>query len=195
LHLHVYPENTARFVRDISLRHASLCFLVLPQRVTEYVPEIVDFVEKIVGKGLAYASNGSVYLDTEAFKKSGHNYRKNVPFAGDTSAEMMAESEGALGGDMGSEKKHPNDFALWKASKRGEPFWASPWGEGRPGWHIECSVVASDILGANMDIHAGKWLDPQYYPYLCGHGVCDVGLLERRTFHGHRSNLCDAQRL
>jgi hypothetical protein len=164
-----------------------------------------------------------VYLDTEAFKKSGHNYRKNVPFAGelrhavsfwscfcpwaqsavsisphthhsrthnptqtrfvntqtrthnpthalthnptharalrrppgDTSAEMMAESEGALGGAQGSEKKHPNDFALWKASKRGEPFWASPWGEGRPGWHIECSVVASDILGANMDIHAG----------------------------------------
>ena len=66
-------------------------------RVTEYVPEIVEFVGKIVDKGLAYASNGSVYLDTEAFKKSGHSYRKNVPFAGETSAEMMEESEGALG--------------------------------------------------------------------------------------------------
>jgi cysteinyl-tRNA synthetase len=66
----------------------------------------------------------------------------------------QAEGEGALAADT-SEKKDPNDFALWKNSKPGEPAWSSPWGEGRPGWHIECSVVAGDILGANMDIHAG----------------------------------------
>ena len=65
----------------------------------------------------------------------------------------MAESEGALGST--GEKRNDNDFALWKASKPGEPRWVSPWGEGRPGWHIECSVVASDILGQNMDVHAG----------------------------------------
>ena len=118
------------------------------------MPEIVDYVKKIVDRGLAYASNGSVYLDTVAFKKAGNDYRKNVP-GDETSAAMMEESEGKLGGGD-SEKKHPNDFALWKASKRGEPFWPSPWGEGRPGWHIECSVVASDILGENMDIHAGE---------------------------------------
>ena len=76
-----------------------------------------------------------------AFDKAGHEYRKNSPFKGATSEADMAEGEGALGADAG-EKKHPNDFALWKASKRGEPFWPSPWGEGRPGWHIECSVVA-----------------------------------------------------
>eukprot|EP00941_MAST-03F_sp_MAST-3F-sp1_P006481 g6481.t1 len=123
-------------------------------RVTEYVPEIVAFVEAVVKKGLAYESNGSVYLDIQAFEEQGHSYRKLKPFAGTTSAEDMAESEGALQGNP-TEKKHPNDFVLWKKSKRGEPEWPSPWGHGRPGWHIECSVIASDILGQNMDIHAG----------------------------------------
>ena len=77
-----------------------------------------------------------------------------MPFAGDTSAADMEEGEGALAADA-SEKRSPNDFALWKASKVGEPSWESPWGKGRPGWHIECSVVAGDILGPNLDIHAG----------------------------------------
>eukprot|EP00051_Salpingoeca_urceolata_P028443 m.486900 g.486900 ORF g.486900 m.486900 type:complete len:825 (-) comp24665_c0_seq1:170-2644(-) len=122
-------------------------------RVTEYVPQIVEFVQKIIEKGLAYESGGSVYLSIDAFKQAGHDYRKLVPEKGVTSADAMAESEGALGG--GGEKRHPNDFALWKASKPGEPHWDSPWGQGRPGWHIECSVIASDILGQNMDIHAG----------------------------------------
>ena len=67
----------------------------------------------------------------------------------------MAEGEGALGAGGDDEKRHKNDFALWKKSKPGEPRWASPWGEGRPGWHIECSVIASDILGPNLDVHAG----------------------------------------
>lgn len=123
-------------------------------RVTEYVPQIIDFVQTIVDKGLAYESNESVYLDIQAFESKGHHYRKLSPFTGTTSAEEMAESEGALQGNP-TEKKHPNDFVLWKKSKPGEPEWKSPWGMGRPGWHIECSVVASDILGQNMDIHAG----------------------------------------
>eukprot|EP00039_Didymoeca_costata_P009443 m.125010 g.125010 ORF g.125010 m.125010 type:complete len:859 (+) comp14484_c0_seq6:31-2607(+) len=121
-------------------------------RVTEYVPQIVDFVRRIEAKGLAYAVKGSVYLSIEAFKKAGHSYRKLSP-GGDTSAEDMAESEGDLG-ETG-EKKHKNDFALWKASKPGEPAWESPWGLGRPGWHIECSCIASDIFGDYIDVHAG----------------------------------------
>jgi cysteinyl-tRNA synthetase len=127
-------------------------------RVTEYVPKIITFVETIIEKGLAYKSNGSVYLSLDAFEKAGHNYRKLNP-AGPggaaTSEAEMAEGEGALASNSGSEKRNPNDFALWKASKAGEPAWESPFGPGRPGWHIECSVVAGDILGETVDIHSG----------------------------------------
>ena len=125
-------------------------------RVTEYIPQIIDFIDKIVKRNMAYESNGSVYLSLDAFTSSGHNYRKLSPAAAgtETSAAELAESEGALAGGT-NEKRNPNDFALWKSSKPGEPEWNSPWGPGRPGWHIECSVVASDILGENLDIHSG----------------------------------------
>jgi len=122
-------------------------------RVTEYVPQIIQFIEKIMAKGMAYASNGSVYLDLKAFGES-HDYRKLSP-TGDTTETELAESEGALGDANASTKQNKNDFALWKGSKPGEPEWESPWGMGRPGWHIECSVVASDILGEKLDLHAG----------------------------------------
>jgi len=123
-------------------------------RVSEYLPDILRYVEKIIENGFGYESNGSVYFDTQKFKKS-HNYRKLVP-ATETSekeaAELLADGEGSL---ESGEKRHAYDFALWKASKRGEPKWESPWGKGRPGWHIECSVMASAVFGENMDIHSG----------------------------------------
>jgi len=128
-------------------------------RVTEYIPQIVDFVRKLVDDGHAYESNGSVYQSIDEFKRKGGCYRKLSPAGADdvdTSEADMAEGEGALAakGEAG-EKRNPNDFALWKASKSGEPAWDSPWGPGRPGWHIECSVVAGDVLGTNLDIHSG----------------------------------------
>ena len=123
-------------------------------RVSEYVPEVVAYIERIVGRGFAYAAEGSVYFDTRAFQKGGHAYRKLVPFCGQATEAEMAEGEGALGSGLRG-KRHPNDFALWKASKPGEPEWDSPWGRGRPGWHIECSVMASEVLGERLDIHAG----------------------------------------
>lgn len=126
-------------------------------RVTEYIPQIIAFIDKIVQKNMAYESNGSVYLSIEDFKTNGYNYRKLSPAAdsGGTTEAEMAEGEGALAAGGSTEKRSPNDFALWKASKSGEPAWDSPWGSGRPGWHIECSVVASDILGETLDIHSG----------------------------------------
>lgn len=123
-------------------------------RVTEYVPQIVEYIQGIIENGYAYASGGSVYFNTTDFKGNGYDYRKLKPGA-ETTAEEMAEGEGALAGGGDTEKKHPNDFALWKASKPGEPSWESPWGPGRPGWHIECSVMASDVIGGNIDIHGG----------------------------------------
>nr|CAG4636836.1 EOG090X02DZ [Ceriodaphnia reticulata] len=126
-------------------------------RVSEYVPEIVDYISRIIERGLAYEANGSVYFNVAKFDgQANHKYAKLVPEAyGDSKALQEGEGDLSVSEDRLSEKKSPNDFALWKTSKSGEPSWDSPWGKGRPGWHIECSVMASAILGSSMDIHTG----------------------------------------
>ncbi|KAG6920156.1 hypothetical protein DXG01_004922 [Tephrocybe rancida] len=122
-------------------------------RVTEYVPEIVAFVERIIENGYGYEAEGSVYFDTRAFDNAdGHDYAKLEPWS-KGNRDLLEDGEGALSKKSGS--RSASDFALWKASRPGEPSWPSPWGPGRPGWHIECSVMASAILGDNMDIHSG----------------------------------------
>lgn len=123
-------------------------------RVSEYVPEIIEFVQKIIDNGYAYEANGSVYFDTTRYDgHEGHHYAKLAPWSkGDT--ELIEDGEGSLGSKLEG-KKSPNDFALWKTSKPGEPVWDSPWSQGRPGWHIECSVMAGAVLGETMDIHSG----------------------------------------
>jgi cysteinyl-tRNA synthetase len=125
-------------------------------RVTEYGPEIVSFVEKIVSNGFAYSTpNGSVYFDIPSFEKvPGNAYARLAP-ASRGDRDLEADGEGALSSQKTSEKRNESDFALWKASRPGEPAWESPWGPGRPGWHIECSVMASNVLGEQMDIHSG----------------------------------------
>ncbi|GAW12385.1 hypothetical protein ANO14919_017510 [Xylariales sp. No.14919] len=122
-------------------------------RVTEYVPQIASFVEKVVEKGFAYEAEGSVYFDIAAFEKSGNTYARLRPESRNDKA-LQEEGEGSLGKSLGG-KRGPGDFALWKKSKPGEPYWPSKWGNGRPGWHIECSVMASDVLGSRMDFHSG----------------------------------------
>ncbi|XP_063240086.1 cysteine--tRNA ligase, cytoplasmic isoform X2 [Bacillus rossius redtenbacheri] len=126
-------------------------------RVSEYIPEIIAYIEKIVEKGLAYEANGSVYFNVGAFdSRDGHHYAKLVPEAyGDAKSLQDGEGDLCVSAERLSEKRSPNDFALWKSSKRGEPWWDSPWGRGRPGWHIECSVMASAVCGGSLDIHTG----------------------------------------
>ncbi|KIH89855.1 cysteinyl-tRNA synthetase [Sporothrix brasiliensis 5110] len=123
-------------------------------RVTEYVPHIVRFVETIVANGFGYATtDGSVYFDIEAFEKAGHTYARLQPWNRNDPA-LLADGEGSLSKGT-SLKRSETHFALWKASKPGEPAWPSPWGLGRPGWHIECSAMASDAIGKTIDIHSG----------------------------------------
>jgi cysteinyl-tRNA synthetase len=139
-------------------------------RVTEYVPEIVAFVEVsvsapavpgvpdrraqgVIKNGYAYESEGSVYFDMTAFDGKGEHIYARLSPSSKGDRELLSEGEGALAATGGA--RRPSDFALWKASKPGEPAWPSPWGAGRPGWHIECSVMASAVLGAEMDVHSG----------------------------------------
>jgi cysteinyl-tRNA synthetase len=145
----------ARFNED--MRSLNVLEPDVVTRVTEYGPQIVEFVEKIVKNGCAYQTkDGSVYFDIESFEKraAGNHYARLEPWNRNDTG-LQADGEGALSTLKTSEKRSESDFALWKSSKPGEPAWQSPWGPGRPGWHIECSVMASAVLGEQMDIHSG----------------------------------------
>jgi cysteinyl-tRNA synthetase len=112
-------------------------------RATECMPDIIRFVESLVEQGTAYASDGDVYFDVGKDPDYGKLSNRSI------------ESMQGEGGAMGERKRHVADFALWKAAKPGEPSWDSPWGNGRPGWHIECSAMSKKLLGDTFDIHGG----------------------------------------
>jgi len=113
-------------------------------KATEYVDEIIALADRLVSQGSAYAVDGDVYFSVEKFapylKLSGRN---------------LEEMQAGARVDVDERKRHPMDFALWKGAKPGEPFWTSPWGNGRPGWHIECSAMSMKLLGDTFDIHGG----------------------------------------
>jgi cysteinyl-tRNA synthetase len=113
-------------------------------RATENIPYIIELIQKLLDKGYAYQVDGDVYYDVTKFSDYGKLSGKNLE-------ELISGARV----DVNEQKKNPADFALWKAAKPGEPFWESPWGKGRPGWHIECSVMSMKNLGETFDIHAG----------------------------------------
>ena len=114
-------------------------------RATEHIADIIALIEKLIDKGLAYAcDNGDVYYNTQAF-----------PGYGKLCGQNLEDLESGARIDVDPNKRHPMDFAVWKAQKPGEPAWESPWGMGRPGWHIECSAMSMKYLGETLDIHCG----------------------------------------
>jgi cysteinyl-tRNA synthetase len=113
-------------------------------RATEHIPEMIRLISTLVEKGSAYQSGGDVFFSVERFKDYGKLSNRNLE-------EMQAGARV----EVDEKKENPLDFALWKASKPGEPSWQSPWGKGRPGWHIECSVMSQKYLGETFDIHGG----------------------------------------
>lgn len=113
-------------------------------RVSEHMPEIIKVVQSLIDKGFAYEMDGDVYYSVEKFGRYGE-------LSGRKLEDMMAGARV----DVNDKKLNPFDFALWKAAKPGEPYWESPWGKGRPGWHIECSAMSMKYLGESFDFHGG----------------------------------------
>lgn len=134
-----YIEEYFKDADGLGIKRASI-----HPRVTENIQEIIDFIQDLISKNHAYESKGDVYFDTKSFEQYGKLSKQNLE-----ELDLGARIE------VSEIKKNPMDFALWKAKKEGEIGWTSPWGEGRPGWHIECSVMSSRYLGETIDIHAG----------------------------------------
>lgn len=143
------PEVAERFIaafkedtKALNIKEATM-----NPRVMEHIPDIIEFVQVLIDKGFAYESNGDVYYRTRKFKDYGK--------LSDQSIDELEIGASKRTGSEQAQKEDPLDFALWKKAKEGEISWDSPWGAGRPGWHIECSVMATKHLGDTIDIHGG----------------------------------------
>lgn len=134
-----YIEEFWKDVKGMNVREATV-----HPKATENIDEIIDIVSTLIDKGYAYAVNGDVYFSPSKFKEYGK-----------LSHQPLEDLEAGARIMVGEVKKEPMDFALWKSAKPGEPYWDSPWGHGRPGWHIECSAMVRRYLGKTIDIHCG----------------------------------------
>ncbi|MDX8154388.1 cysteine--tRNA ligase [Acinetobacter pittii] len=142
-------QLTTRFIDAMNEDAANLGCLAPDEapKATEYIDQMQNMIGNLVNKGAAYpASNGDVYFEVTKFEKYGR-------LSGRKLVDMQAGASERV--DVEVEKKHPFDFVLWKHAKENEPSWASPWGNGRPGWHIECSAMSTCCLGNHFDIHGG----------------------------------------
>ncbi|XP_070434601.1 probable cysteine--tRNA ligase, mitochondrial isoform X6 [Equus przewalskii] len=143
--MNVSPTSLANLYEE-DFKQDMAALKILPPtvylRVTENIPQIISFIEGIITKGHAYSTaKGNVYFDLQS--------------RGDKYGKLVGVAPGPVGEPVESDKRHASDFALWKAAKPQEMFWASPWGNGRPGWHIECSTISSLVFGSQLDIHSG----------------------------------------
>jgi cysteinyl-tRNA synthetase len=155
--------------RNVAAFHEDMAALgVLPPDVepkaTEHLPEMIGLIERLLAKGYAYVLDGDVYFEVRRF-----------PGYGKLSGKNLDELQAGARVEVDERKRDPRDFALWKSAKPGEPAWESPWGAGRPGWHIECSAMAVRYLGESFDIHGGG--DDLIFP----HHECEIAQTEADT--------------
>ena len=134
------------FMEDI--KAINIAPATMPPRATENIPEIIKFIQGLIDKGYAYEKDGDVYYRARKFKDYGQ-------LSGQSIDDLEVGASEHVSADEINKKEDPMDFALWKAAKPGEINWDSPWGKGRPGWHIECSVMSTKYLGKTIDIHGG----------------------------------------
>jgi len=139
-------EISRRYMRehDEDMDALGVARPTIAPKATEYIDGMIELIRVLLDKGLAYVVDGDVYYEVDNFQGYGK-------LSGRSLEDMMAGARV----DVSEKKKNPLDFALWKASKEGEPWWESPWGRGRPGWHIECSIMSQHFLGDTFDIHGG----------------------------------------
>ncbi len=163
------PQTIAeRYIEEFHRDSAALG-LVRPDhepRATDHVPEMIDLISLLEEKGLAYPVDGDVFFSVDRFG----------PY-GKLSGRKLEDLQAGVRVEVDKRKKHPMDFALWKQSKKGEPSWKSPWGHGRPGWHIECSAMSVKYLGQPFDIHGGgaDLIFPHHENEIAqSEGVCDL---------------------
>ena len=136
-YIDAYFEDTAK----VNLKEEGM----IRPKATEHIGDMIKIIKTLIQKGYAYESSGDVYFDVNSYKSE----------YGELSGQSIDDLQSGARIDVSEIKRNPLDFALWKAAKEGEPFWNSPWGKGRPGWHIECSAMSNKYLGPTFDIHGG----------------------------------------
>ncbi|GAE89422.1 cysteinyl-tRNA synthetase [Acetivibrio straminisolvens JCM 21531] len=139
-------ELADKFINEyfVDARRLGIKEATIHPRATENIDAIIEMIKKLEEKGFAYNVDGDVYFSAKRFEEYGK-----------LSHQSLEDLELGSRIDVNERKKDPMDFALWKAQKPGEPAWDSPWGKGRPGWHIECSAMANRYLGETIDVHSG----------------------------------------
>ena len=144
----VAAEYTEAFIED--MRRANVLDPDVRPKATEEIGTMIALIERLIERGHAYVSEGDVYFDVRSYPGYGQLSGRDIDEAESGHRELRADGQG-----LEERKRDELDFALWKAAKPGEPAWESPWGEGRPGWHIECSAMSEKYLGLPFDIHGG----------------------------------------
>jgi cysteinyl-tRNA synthetase len=182
------PEAVARHYTEemnLDFRALGLATPDLEPRATEHIAEMIGIIRKLEDKGLAYAAGGDVYFAVPRF-----------PGYGQLSGQSIEGLEAGARIEVGEQKRSPLDFAMWKGAKPGEPSWESPWGPGRPGWHIECSAMAHRYLGEPFDIHGGgaDLIFPHHENEIAqSEGAFGAGNFARHWMHSGLLTLGDAK--